>query len=793
MLVFYATGIASGFRLQLYAVQWQIVLLALILLVTVLSGRTSRLVSFAIAAFWFIAGIYAIFPVSQADRNIEAINNGEKVVLEGVIYGRPAATPEGERFELKVDRRIYENGSISTLNTKTLVTVAEGRTNFARGDQIRISGSVWTPRLLGLPGEFDYPSYLALRGIYSTLRVKDSSKALLVRAGEGSNILRMFDVFASRYDLAVRETIKDSSIAPVLIAMVTGSQLEIPENLRALYARAGVLHILSISGFHVAIVTSAFVQSLFFMLIRWEWLALRINLRKAAMLSALPVMILYLIFTGAAPATARAVVMLAAIVLALASERETNLLDALFMAALLLLLINPPVLFDLGFQLSFLSIWGIIILTPVLLSPVQSRLGSTGRKIATLLAASAAASIATAIPSLAEFHQASLTGILANIIIVPLLGYGALLLGTLALPFLTLIPSLALCLITAAGWIIELSNLIITFLAGIPVLKTWQIDKFDVLVTVAVLLAISILKSRRCLTLFTLLLMAATVLYHSLTSLKQYDGLQMMFLSVGQGDSFLVRFPDRSNMLVDGGGYLHDNGRDFGERYLVPALYSLGVEKIDRLVLTHPHPDHLGGLPAVAEQFRIGEFIQGKWQSEAKEYKRLQAALLKNNVPVRIISGGDGAEVLFDAGAVSVSSITPFNPGLSADNELSGENDDSLILRLKFRAFSAVFMGDAGFRVEDSLLKNGLEPATVLKAGHHGSRYSGSDIFLQRLRPQIVIISAGYGNRFGLPASESISRFSKNRGIIYRTDMDGTITVNSNGNGWQVIKTIESR
>ncbi len=786
-LLFFSSGVAAGFNFNFKFGIWDLSAIAIVLAFASFTGKGVRLLPVLLGIFWFAGGYISIWPLNNNFHGPSInLNTGEHCILEGIVSGRPNILPEGYRFEFEASHKVLQDGSKIELKGKFLVTLSSGCSHILRGDRVRFSGTFWIPRALGLPGEFDYAAYLALRGIKATVRVPDNSRIAVIRVAEKDSILRKLDILAFNYDSAVRNIINDKSVAPILIAMVTGSQSEIPPEIKSIYARSGVLHILSISGFHVAIIAGVFVQILYLMFIRWEWLALRINLRRAAMLAALPVMATYLFFTGAAPATARSVIMMAAVVAALSTERESNPLDSLFFAAMMLLLINPPILFDPGFQLSFMSLWGIVVITPLLLSPFDSKLKPVWRKFTILGASSAAASIATAVPSLAEFHQASITAVIANIIVIPLLGYGALLLGTVALPVVCFLPSLSSLLILPAGWIIELSNRIISFFAEIPVFRSYQIGKLDILVSVSLLVAFSIFKSRRRIIISIVTVITFTILLHTVTKEKQSSGLEMVFFSVGQGESFLVRFPDKSNMLVDGGGYLYDNGRDFGEKYLVPALYAIGVDRVDRLLLTHPHPDHLGGLPAVAENFKIGEFIQGNWSTDSMDYQRLKKALAKKNVPVKTISPGN--RFLFSAGGAVVNSLTP---DLSEDTlEHSGDNDDSLVLRIQYKTFSALLMGDAGHVVENELLENGLKEATLLKVGHHGSKTASGERFIKVLKPQLALVSAGYGNRFRLPSAETLERFKKYKVNIFRTDLDGTVTFKSDGFSWQAVRHI---
>lgn len=217
-----------------------------------------------------------------------------------------------------------------------------------------------------------------------------------------------------------------------------------------------------------------------------------------------------------------------------------------------------------------------------------------------------------------------------------------------------------------------------------------------------------------------------------------------------------------------------------GERLLVPALWSMGVESIDYLVLTHPHPDHLEGLLYLATAMPVGEFWETGQSTENTSLAELRARLVAQGVPIKHLSA---ATAPFTVGGARVEPLWPCDksPGKGADN------DDSLVFRLALGGTSILFTGDIGAPAEDVLAN---DPArlrcTVLKVPHHGSRYSSSPCFLDAASPQVALISAGRRNNFGLPAPETLTRLVA-RGIdVYRTDRDGTVQVTFTGETWAV-------
>ena len=742
--------------------------------------RSIWLYGLVTATFWASLGMFSLmrYDLDPSQSFLRTFDN-TLVTVEGVVAGRPVALPEGQRIDLTIEQIDTEPLSFKGAG-RLLVTVGRGRVDWLAGDRIRFPARIKVPRVLNLPGEFNYPRYLALHGYHATAWVKDAGSVVLIRGNAVWSPQRLLDDLALRCQQVIRRTVPQPEVHGILIALATGTQHEIPAPLLADYTRAGVNHILSVSGFHVGIVTILWVYLLRWLLLRSEWFALRFDLRRCTLLSAVPIMVVYLLFTGSAWATARAVLMLVVIVLALWFEREVEGVDALAAAAFLLVLFDPGALFDPSFQLSCMALWGLVILTPFLMQPFE-RCGWTGWKLGllTISAASTAAMLATVVPALMIFHQTSLSGIVANIVIVPLLGYAGTVVATAAIPVMLLAPWASDLLLIPASLLVKLSNLVVGWIAQLPVLKNYAFHPLDVVAVLLVFGILSFVRTARMQRGFIGITLVAVFLFHLVTRPRHDGRLHLHFLSVGQAESILITLPDSRTMLIDGGGYLYQNGRDFGERYLVPALHRLGVRQIDMMVLTHPHPDHLGGLPAVAEQFKVGAFWRSGAESQEADYQRLMQALIRQKTVVRTLQQGE--QPLADAELkVLVCSVAAESGGDQDDNEAS------LVLRLQYRDFSALLMADAGVAVEQELIRQGARPVTLLKVGHHGSKTATSVPFLKVLQPQLAVISAGADNRFRLPAPETVERLRQQGVPLYRTDLQGTIRVSTDGTSWTV-------
>ena len=748
--------------------------------------RDARLFSACTGLFFFMWGLFALTPWLIPDTSpasIRLASSDAPVAVEGVIDSRPTVSPDGSRIVVRVER-IISAGRQKPAQGQLLLYVSEGDISLTRGDRIRCMTRISVPRRLGLPGEFDYPRYLAMQGISAIGRVTSQDEIVLMRAAAEDSLPRSIDLTARRLGDAIRQALPDERVSSVLTALLIGDQKRIPQDLSDAYTRAGVNHILSISGFHVGIIAAFITVTLLWGLTRFEYPALHWNVRRIALLLACPAMLYYLFLTGNTPATARSVIMLAACAVALYVEREIDPVNTLLMAAALLVAANPPTLFDISFQLSFLSLWGIIMVVPSVRLRLAGVNSSVARSVILFIAASVAAACVTLIPVLYTFSVASLNGIVTNFLIVPLLGYGAVLAGFCALPLLTMVPSCAALLLWPAAMLVTASNRIIEYCSALPVVRFHGVTSVDMLLFLAGMCSMTFVRSIRQRVILGTVIPVVAVLLHILP--PSSDGrLHITMLSVGQAESILLRHPDGSTTLVDGGGYLHDTGRDFGQRVLAPALGAMAVRRIDRMISTHDHPDHIGGLAFIVRNFTVGEFWSASGGLTAVEAQDVRHALAERHVPLRKLAAGD---------TISLSdgvTFTVFSPETQAsaqgDSDEMGVNERSLVFRLTYGAFSMLFTADTGISSEQRLLSSGYDlKSAVLKVGHHGSRYSTSQGFLERVNPRLALISAGAGNRFGLPAARTIHLLASHGVPLYRTDRDGSIELVSDGITWNV-------
>ena len=252
------------------------------------------------------------------------------------------------------------------------------------------------------------------------------------------------------------------------------------------------------------------------------------------------------------------------------------------------------------------------------------------------------------------------------------------------------------------------------------------------------------------------------------TSTKELSGgkTRVHFLDIGQGDSELIELPNGEVMLIDGGN------RDDSE-FLVEYIKNLHISKIDYVVATHPHEDHIGGLPEVIKTFDIGKIYMPKKTANTRIFESLVSEI--KNKGLKITEANSGMNIL-DEKDLNISILAPISTSYEKIN------DYSIVSKLKYKDISLLFTGDAERESEKQLLQSEMDlSADLLKIGHHGSNTSSSDEFLDEVKPKYAVISSEKGNNYGHPHKEVIDRLTSRNIKILRTDEMGTIVLETDG------------
>ena len=583
----------------------------------------------------------------------------------------------------------------------------------------------------------------------------------------------------------------------IMKALVLGERGDISRELNEKFTVSGVNHILSISGLHVALVAAFFFGLTRFLVRLFPPLLLRFNLNKTSALAAIFPVIFYTFIAGMGVAAVRSTIMALSFLLALLLDRQKDLYDALFLAAFLILLAAPAALFDVSFQLSFLAVWAMLYLVPRFLeigAPLKKwaeEQSPLKRKIAAYVGASlltsAAAILGTGPLVGFYFNRISVVGFLANLFLVPLMGLGSTLLSLLTALAVFLASPLALILTEVNILVLRVSVSLVDFFSRWP-LASYRIATpswAEIFLFYGAIACASNLKRRPkgIYLLIALIGIFIAVQVYDSRLRRDPDRLEVAFLDVGQGDAAVVHLPGGKVMVIDAGG-TPDGSFDPGERIVAPYLWQRKIKRIDFLVSSHYHPDHLQGLFFLLESFEVDRvWVNGDREADFSGAERF---LLAGGNRIRAMSRQDRA---VEIGGARLEFLHPPR----AQRDFWG-NSASLVLRLTYGAHRFLFCGDIeGFAEEEILKRNPDLASTVLKAPHHGSKTSNSVRFVESARPQFAVFTVRAGGRARLPNPEVLARYEVIGARILRTDRDGAVFFETNGKDLQVKTYLQSK
>ncbi len=627
----------------------------------------------------------------------------------------------------------------------------------------KVSGELITPPEATNENAFNYRQYLFNQHIFWFL---DSRTMPLENCTKQKLTLLML-LKQWRYeginDLRRHFPLETAALAAALIYGETS--LMSPDTL-ADYQNIGISHLLAISGLQVTLL----VIMIFYLGIR---MGRTREFMTNLLLGLLPG---YAVITGGAPSVVRSVLMLFLVMSVVKWGRPVQLLpiDALSIAFLIYLFFNPYVVFDVGFQLSFIVCSAVILSSPSILNRYQNSIAQTA-------AVSLTSQLAALPVLLYYFFEIPFISIFANLIFIPLYSYlflpGVYLLLVIRFT-IGIVPNPIINLFTAfVDWSIYLSQV---FSSGsIPKFTSGRPGVIFLAVYCAIVLAIFILWEKRFPKEWRgLLIVLVLVLFQIQAGWNRLNPVgEVSIIDVGQGDSIFIHLPqNQGNYLIDTGGILpfqadswqqRTKTFDPGRKIVLPFLKGKGITKIDKLILTHGDLDHIGGAFALIEEIKIGEILLPSVKEPSEGEKAIVQSAHEKGIPIVYVSEGQqwrNGESRFLI--------------LSPKRNYEGErNRGSVAILASVGGLNWFFGGDLNQEGEEEIVKRYPNiNIDVIKVGHHGSKTSSSPDFLNHYKPRAALISVGKKNRFGHPHQEVINLLRKSEAVIYRTDENGEIT-----------------
>jgi len=703
--------------------------------------------------FGFLALAAAAGAIERAD--FDANDVGARVEsAEGAVEIGGVALADGAVVEGRgqIVLRVHEMGG-ETLARPAGARVAVGGEaalpEILAGDRVRLWASLRPPRGFATPGARDSQAAARRDGLAAFGYCK--SARLVVVEGAGAGALARARAHARRQIAAY---VPGESEQGLVRAMLLGDRAGLDAETLERFRASGTYHVLALSGAQVALVGALLLLGL---------RRLGVSPAVSGPLVAASLGI-YAAFVGAEPPIVRAAIMAGVLLLGRSLELDGDALNLLGLAALVLLLRKPSEVGDPGFQLSFVATLGLVALT----EPLRGFLPRVPARLSLALAGSLAAQLALAPLLVVHFHRLAPAALGLNLLAVPL-STAVLLLGAALVTATAGWEALGVPLGAAAGVAAQALLLSGGLVDLVPGLDVRVPDPWPPVLAAHVLGVLLLAIGRRV----PGLLLSAVALAGLAWGGPRPGGdgrLEVAVLDVGQGDAIVVRSPRGRYLLVDAGGS-HDERFDVGEAVVGPFLWHRRVRELDALVLTHAHPDHVGGASRLARSVRVGMVWEGPAPAGERAYAELSSRL--RSAGTSRLAARRGA--CFDWDGVRIEVLGPPPP---TRRPWRTRNDDSLVLRLRFGAFRMLLTGDAEAAGEGALEPG---PLTVLKVAHHGSRTSTADDLLGAARPQLAVISVGERNPFGHPAPEVLDRLRRHGVGTFRTDRDGAVTIDTDG------------
>jgi len=624
------------------------------------------------------------------------------------------------------------------------------------GDTLRLTGAP-TPVLGRLnPNVASYEDHLRNQGIHSALHLWGPQAIQLAHHAPWWSPRRIAGTLRQYQADRLRETVPAPAL-PFVLAVWLGFRGDVTEQEYERFVESGTIHILSVSGIHMMMVylTANFVLRI---LIRRRWLRT---------LGVMAVILLFAATSGMRPSALRAAAMILIYLASHLFNREPDTLSAMGLSALVLLGINPPVLFDGGFQLSFLSVSSMLMFNGPLFAALRPYAGPLASGISTSLSAQ----ILTAPLALTMFHVLPLGSIIANLLVVPL--STAVLWLSLLTSLTALVPGPVVLLFShALTPVVALIHLTARLIAATPFLHVSLANPALAAVAAyyaAVWLTANPLKGPRW---RAMAAPAACVALMAALWMPLWPAPMAVCLDVGHGDSFFIRTPRGRTLLVDGGDA--SKGFDAGKRIVTPFLYSNHVRHIDVVAVSHADRDHLGGLFHILKTFDVGRVLVGDMPADHAAFQRFLALCRERQVPVVQLGAGETDTT----GDLILTALGPPQPP-PASWEI---NDRSLVLKTTWRGITILLPGDIEEAAETALAAMpGAADACVLKVPHHGSRTSSSQPFIDAVSPELAIISTGgtYGREH--VDNGVLARYRAGGIETRRTDWHGAISLHPGG------------
>ena len=792
----WVTGIYLGSKI---ALPWGIIFIGLLplCLIPFLSQYKKHLLIAGFCLFALLGGcihFQSSLPVIN-EQHIQFYNDKGTAKIEGMVCTEPETRNTTSILQLTACE-IQIDDTKREISGKALIRVPRYQ-EYHYGDILKVTGNLETPPQFD---DFDYRGYLARQGIYSIINYPAIET---LDTGKGFKPLAWIYSLRNRLSQSLSLALPEPQ-ASLAQGILLGLRSNIPYSLQETFSRTGTAHLLAISGLHLSIIIGILLSAAIWLFGRRHSIYIWI---------AFLAIWLYALVTGMHPPVVRGAVMGSMFLLAAYLGRQRSASTALAFAAAVMVGIEPQALWDASFQMSFLAMAGLILLSPYFQAWARKGIAVTIGKEGT------AASLCNFV---ADCFAVTLAAILATwpviayyFDVVSFVGLPATFFALLALPGIIItsalvagIGLLAPFLAQVLGWIawlfLSYLTLVVQVFDALPFASAelgsahlWQIWLYyallaavitainyrnqlvDFLSQAASKISYSVSKTAEQAAklpkkwVMSPLLIATILVWAAFLNMPD-DKLHVSILNVGQGDAILIQTPNRQNILIDGGPSPQAIGLELGKKL------PFWDRTIDLVILTQPQADHVAGLIEVLQRHKVQQIIEPGIAYSSATYQQWLKLVSDNEIKHEIAHAGQEMEL---GDGIKLEVLHPPSPLLQDTSDDIDNN--GMVLRLSWNKVSFLFTADIGREAEWYLIAQRANlNSTVLKVPHHGSQTSTSPQFLAVVNPEVAAISVGASNRFGLPHTEVVDRLTEQlrSDRVYLTSTHGTIEFISDGN-----------
>ena len=794
LLIAYIIGIIWGLYIKNIAL---LLVIVSIIIVAILKLRKLKRYLKIIISKKIIVIMIIFFTISYTYISIceksfkDKYKNIEEITAVATIVGNPKEKEYKTTYKIKVES---VNGNREYKNTYLQLEIkkANDGITYKYGQKLLIAGTFKEADGKRNNSGFDYKEYLKINKMHGIITAKQESIKVLKEKN-----LNIILININKCSNKIKENANklfDKNEANLLSGILIGDKEGIEKEVQENFRDSNLSHMLAVSGAHVSYVILGITYAL---------KKVKVNKLWSNMITIVT-LCCFIFLTGASPSVIRACIMAIYIIIGHMMHRKTKLISSVSLSLLIILILNPYKLFDIGLQLSYGGTIGIILFSGVLAKKaklnnlLEGFVNKLKYRVKQLIVVCVSANLIIFPIIAAHYSTMSLTFVISNICAGPILGV-IIILGfiTIFVSFISIDIAKPFALIL--NIFIQILMYITKICSSLPFskiyIKTPSLSQIIIYYMILIFMyyICKIRKKKRRLIHRKLLrtvqnkkvqklfIIVIILIFTSMQILKCLPSdLTIYFIDVGQGDSTLIVTPNHKTILIDGGGTEFESDFDIGKQTLLPEILGQRITKIDYLLISHFDSDHATGVAQILGKIDVSSIILTRQLEENDIYRHILSIAKEKKIKLIYVKEGDVLKI----GGIKISIIHPENK-LMINNPM---NNNSIVCKVEYNSFSMLLTGDIEMEAEELILRKNINlKADVLKVAHHGSKTSTTGEFLKAINPKVALIGVGKNNNFGHPSNEVIQRLKENGTRIYRTDENGEISITVNKKG-RIIK-----